>query len=500
MAEFFDAVVIGAGAAGLWAARVLTSYGFRVALLDAGPLSPVAGELDFEEARRRRPVQSRCLGFQPSNAHLFADDLENPYSLAVGTRFDWIRSRQVGGRLKLWGRVSLRMSDWDFHAASRDGFGQDWPIHYSDLADDYDRVETALEVTGHRDACPQIPDGNFVRASEMGGGEIAFKEAVERRWPERRVISSRMAQREPNDLLQTALSTGRLNVLNDSIVTRLETGRTGRRVERAIYVNRLTGSTDEIAGRVFFLCASTLESTRILLNSASGGAPNGLGNSSGLLGRYLMDHTFGIGLFGVVPALSGEGPLGDGCYVAPFRNFSEPRSEFRRSYGVELGIYRDSEPSAGSAAEASFWMFAFGEVLARRENGVGLDTTLKDAWGIPALRVEFQYSDEERRMGADQIESLRQLAETAGWAIRTERPELGNPGLSAHELGTARMGADSKTSVLDPLNRCWDVPNLVVTDGSAFPSGGSQNPALTIMALTGRACRHVAADLRAGRL
>ncbi len=505
----FDAIVVGSGATGGWAAKELTEAGLSVALLEAGPSLPFDESLREKNASSElsplpnQSIQARCYAFNEHTRQLFVDDLENPYSHPEGMPFEWIRSRQVGGRMHLWGRMCLRMSDLDFKAASRDGAGEDWPISYADLAPFYDRVERFLEVCGTPEGLPQLPDGPFEQAPQMSAGERHFKAAVEGHWPERRVTGGRIALAADDATLAAAGRTGRLTLFSDAVVSRVLAGK-GERASGVAYVERESGAERELSGRVVVLCASAIESTRLLLNSAGGG----LANSSGALGHYLMDHTYGIGFDGSLPQRTqGSAKRSSfGCAVAPFRNVREEGLDFLRSYGVELQIYTPVAGAlgrlraGGRRSQGYFWMRTFGEVLPRFENRVTVDPAKTDAWGIPVAHIACSYGENELKMAADQRRTLREMVEAAGLQIEREHSELAPPGLSIHEMGSARMGSDPTTSVLDPHNRAWDVPNLYVTDGASFTSGGSQNPTLTMMALTVRACDDIVARLKAREL
>ena len=525
MAETFDAIVVGSGATGGCAAKELTEKGLRVALLEAGPVVPFAGSEieppiggtmlqpassappDAGPAADRQEVQARCYAYGSKTAHLFVDDVDNPYSYPEDKPFDWIRSRVVGGRLHRWGRMCLRMSDWELKAASRDGIGVDWPISYADLEPYYDRVEAYMRVCGTPEGLPQLPDGPFTETPHLSVGELAFKRAVEDRWSTRRVTGARIALAPPDALLAAATKTGRLTLRPDSVVSHVLMG-AGGRARGVRYLERTTGQERELEGRVVVLCASTIESTRVLLNSASADHPQGLGNSSGTLGHYLMDHTYGIGIEGVAMQrvhAPGSSTL-YGCAIPSFRNVTENDVDFAREYGIELQVHT---PIAGRLGRlragrrelpGQFWMSSFGEVLPRFENRVTLDGERTDAWGVPVARIECSYGENEERMAADQLDRMREMAEAAGFTIEKERGELAPPGLSIHEMGTARMGSDPEGSVLNGYAQSWDVANLFVTDGSCFVSSAFQNPTLTMMAITARACDYAAELLRTGEL
>jgi choline dehydrogenase-like flavoprotein len=452
--------------------------------LEAGPLVATPDETGLE----RRPVQSENNACTETTSHLFVDDLDNPYEVAAGTEFRWIRSRQVGGRLQVWARTSPRMQDDEFKAASRDGVGDDWPISASDLVSAYERVEDFLDV----------------RRVPLIGAERVLKEAVECRWPTRVVEETPWACREPARTVQAALRTGRVTLFADTIAERVLVGSGGRRVSGVGAVDRRTGNRYEVAGRGVVLCASALESTRLLLNSATSDHPNGLANSSGVLGKYLMDHTYGIGIEGLTfqrPEAAYE-PRSKGAFLAGFRNVTENNDDFRRGYAIELQV--NTLPKRARLLRRGvkdlFWMSAFGEVLPDPNSRVELDPKHVDAWGIPTLRINARYGDNERAMARDQVATLREMVDAAGFEVIRSESELSPPGSSAHEMGTARMGSDPATSVLNAYNQAWDVPNLFVTDAASFTSSGHRNPTLTIMALTVRACGYLADRLNAHAL
>jgi choline dehydrogenase-like flavoprotein len=508
LSDRYDAVVVGSGATGGWAAKDLTERGLRVALVEAGPLLLDRGTRPAPASdRERQSIQSQCFAYDEATAELFVDDVDNPYSHPPESPFSWIRSRQAGGRTLLWDRLCLRMSDHELKAASRDGVGVDWPISYADLAPHYDRVERFLDVRGTAEGIAQIPDGPFGEPPPPSAGERRFKSTVEGRWPHRVVTSARIAKAPPEATLRAAMRTGRLSLLVESVASRVLLSPDGRRARGIAYVDAASGAEREVEGELVLLCASTLESTRLLLNSSDENHPDGLANSSGTLGRHLMDHTYGIGLDGVAPgAAGGSDPVSDGCYIPDFRSLADGDHGFVRGYGTALQISpgeggllsRLRGPRRGKGGW--FWMRCFGEVLPNRDNRVTIDPEAVDAWGIPSLRIECRYGENERAMAADQFRALLEIAAAAGLEPREQHPDLAPPGLSVHEIGTARMGKDAESSVLDPFNRAWDVPNLYVSDGACFPSGGFQNPTLTMMAITARACQHAVAALGAVRL
>lgn len=503
----YDALVVGAGATGGFAADTLAAAGMRVLVLDAGPrhdastFAPDDGASAQRDASRQ-PIQSRCIAWGEKTRGLFVDDVDHPYTTAPDKPFLWIRVRRAGGRLLLWPGHVPRMEERDFRAASHDGFGVDWPFGHDALGPYYDIVERLLGVTdAHVAAVPLVE------------GAARLRDSVARTFPGRRVQPARIARsaetgapRAPLDALDRALETGRAILASDSIVKRVVLDSKGR-AAGVVVVDALTRREREVTGRAVVLCASTIESIRLLLNSASSKHPSGLG-TPGVLGRYLMDHTAGIRVDGVVPGTVGYGKERDlvrgGVYIPRFRNTDARHLAFLRGYGIQgvIGpVLTEAELRAkagdfeanltGVMAQmppSGFSFMAFGEVLAREENAVTLDASVRDAWGIPVPKIHFAYTDNEFAMAEDIAVEMRAMVSEAGFEITSQHTELYPPGLSVHELGGARMGTDPKSSVVGPFNEVWNVPNLFVTDGSCFPSGGCQNPTLTMLAMTVRAC------------
>jgi choline dehydrogenase-like flavoprotein len=561
--KIYDAIVVGSGATGGWAAKVLTERGMNVLVLEAGrKLDPAK---DFREHTwpyelkyrgivpgttyaKRQPIQSRCYAANEYGHHLFVDDIDNPYTTPDDKPFWWIRGRQVGGRSITWGRQSYRLSDHDLKAAERDGYGEPWPISYSDLAPYYDRVEDFVGISGSYENLPQLPDSKFLPPMAMTCGERLLKKSVESKFPGRNVIIGRAAiltkahegraachwcghcdrgctthsyYSSPGSTLPAAAKTGRMTLRPNAVVREIivdpNTGKAGG----VRVVNQVTKQDYEERGKVIVLCASTLESTRILLNSRSRQHPNGLGNSSGALGHYLMDHMFQISAGGIVPALrGGEYDFSDGrangIYVPRFRNIRDKHPDFIRGYGMQGACRQDysfahAKQSPGFGAtfkklvrenprEIPFWLGAWCEMLPRKENRVAIDPNKVDAWGIPALRVECMHGDNERAMAKDALESIREMVDGAGFETLFSSSTPAPPGFCIHEVGTARMGSDPKTSVLNKWNQAWDVSNVFVTDGACFVSQGCQNPTLTMMAITARACDYIADQFKRGAL
>lgn len=493
----FDVIVVGGGATGGWAAKELCEGGLNVALVEAGPLFP-EHESDGAAALRRRPVQARCYACKEETAHLFVDDEANPYEHPPDRPYAWVRGRQLGGRLHVWGRTSLRMSDHEFKAASRDGIGDDWPIGHADLAPAYSKVERFLGVSARPEGLDHLPDESFEAPNSFSGAERALKATLEKLWPTRILTAARWAREGATRTVNAAIRTRRLTIIPDAVVSRVLVDNTERRAVGIEFVDRVSFERHELQASAVILCASTLESTRILLNSGGSTNPTGLANSSGTLGQYLMDHTSGVHFTGSAPGryrVRGE-RASNGGYIPGFRNISEHANDFARSYGIELQVHPAPERRGRRLRRRGgwYWVSAFGEVLPDARNRVTLSKDV-DAWGIPTLHIDCGYGENERRMAEDQVLTISELLDAAGFDVDDAQTSLAAPGLSAHEMGTARMGADPSTSVLDRWNRSWDVPNLLVTDGACFTSGGYQNPTLTMMALTVRACARLVHDL-----
>ncbi len=557
--KIYDAIVVGSGATGGWAAKVLTERGMTVLVLEAGrQLNP---EKDFREHTfpyelkyrglvsgskyaPRQPIQSRCYAANEYGHHLFVDDIDNPYTTPEDKPFWWIRGRHVGGRSVTWGRQSYRLSDYDFKAAERDGYDQPWPFSYKELEPYYDQVEDFVGISGSYEKLPQLPDSKFLPPMAMTCGERILKKAVESKFPGRNVIIGRAAiltkahqgraachycghcdrgctthsyYSSPGSTLPAAAKTGRMTLRPNAVVREIIVDPNTGKASGVRIVNQITKRDYEEYGKVIVLCASTLESTRIMLNSKSRQHPAGLGNSSGALGHYLMDHMYQISAGGIVPVLKGmeydySDGRANGIYVPRFRNITDKHPNFIRGYGMQGGCsqgysfsHARQTPGFGSEfkkltrenpREIPFWLGAWCEMLPRKENRVTIDPNKVDAWGIPALHVECSHGDNERAMAKDALETIKEMSEAAGFRILSSSSTPAPPGFCIHEVGTARMGADPKTSVLNKWNQSWDVKNVFVTDGACFVSQGCQNPTLTMMAITARACDYIADEFK----
>lgn len=546
LAQTYDAVVVGSGATGGWAAKQLSEAGLKVALLEAGrAVTPKeftehmpAYKLKYRdhdpEIIRTRPVQKQCYACMEYNYEWFVNDLENPYSTPAGKPFTWQRLRILGGRSLVWGRQSYRMSDNDLKAASRDGYGDDWPISYSDLAPYYDIVEKYVGITGAAEGNEMLPDGQFLPPMKMSCGEVQLRDRVKAKFgrtvtigraavltqahngrlpchycgPCERGCSTFSYFSSPFTTVKDALASKNCTLITNAVAAHVNMDNAANKATGVTFVDRLTRQVKEVRAKSVILCAQALESTRILLNSSTREYPNGLANSSGALGHYLMDHVVGGGAGGRLPDFkdlpnANEPARPNGIYIPRFRNTpsSKDRPKFIRGYGYQGGAgpefnfsaegYGASLKKAVKDGIYSVGLGAFGESLARWDNFLEIDKNLKDAWGIPALRITMTHGDNEAALMEDAASSAAEMLEAAGAKDIRIQARVEMPGMAIHELGTARMGADPKKSVLTPFNQTHDVKNLFVMDGASFVSSACQNPTLSMMAITVRACDHL---------
>lgn len=556
----YDVLIVGSGASGGWVAKEVAERGLSVLMLEAGP--PRVPTRDFTEhvwpyqlkfrgfgdqqrLLQNQPVQRLCYACDEYSHQFFVNDHENPYTFPADKPFMWIRGRQVGGKTFCWARESYRFSDNEFKAASRDGYGQDWPISYKDLEPYYDRVESFIGVSGSREGLPQFPDGQFLPPMALSCGALQAREVVGRKfgW---RVMPDRVAvltvphrgrpachycdecQRgcftasyfnSPSVTLPAAARTGRLMLVSDAVVSHVLMNRQGH-AEGVHYIDRGTHQHREAYGRVVVLAAAALESTRILLNSRSPLFPQGVGNQEGVLGHYLMDHFTVEGAGGMMPSLrsSKREPVGRPCgFIIPkYANVGTNRnSNFLRGYrfdgdgSQELYGHAFLLPEFGDAWRKRvredipyyFGMEAQGECLPRKENFVALDPHKKDAWGVPVLHIVSSYGENENAMAKAMRADLSAVLEEMKLSEITPPSErLSVFGKNIHECGTARMGNHPKTSVVDRNCKVHGVRNLFVSDGAVFVTQGCYEPTLTIMAISARVGEHIAEAARRGEL
>lgn len=556
----YDAIVIGSGMTGGWAAKELTENGMATLVLEAGP--PIEPERDYvehippwemryrglgdrEKLRAEQPVQRECYACDEAASKFFVNDHENPYTTDDDKPFSWIRGRHVGGRSIMWARQSYRLSDLDFGANARDGVGVDWPIRYNDIAPWYEYVEYFIGVSGRAEGLPQLPDGTFLPPMEFTCVERVVKDGIERAFPGERMITigrsavltrpqngrgachycgpchrgciTRSYFSSVNATLPAAAATGRLTLRPNSVVHGISYDSRQRKATGVRVIDAVSHETLEFEGRIIFLAASALESARILLNSTTSEFPDGLANSSGALGHFLMDHTMGGGARATFTGWEDHHYTGrrpNGIYVPRFRNVNTAHPEFLRGYGFQGGASRggwqrgietggfgaDFKRAMSSLGPWRMNLYGFGECLPNYDNYIELDSATVDAWGIPALKIHCRWRENERAMLADMAETAAEMLDAAGGKEIESYVEDNPPGLTIHEMGTARMGRDPKTSVLNRYNQCHDVNNLFVVDGGAMASSACQNPSLTYMALTARACSYAVAQTRRGRL
>lgn len=547
--RIYDAIVVGSGATGGFAAKELSESGLETLVLEAGP--PLDETLFRTEAGfktigslsrvmaslRGQHVQAGATFFSPEKAFLFVNDRENPYTHPAGQYFAWYRGRHVGGRFLSWGRVVMRMSDYDFKGASRDGVGEDWPISYEDLVPYYDRVEDFLGVVGTADNIPNLPDGKYRRPARLGTLEQAFKSTVESNWPERKVVPWRYVVEEatPEDSrtgtrtsapLAAAQATRRMELRSNAIVERIDVSPESGNATGVTYIDAQTKKRHSVSANVVVVCASTIESIRLLLNSGCTNHPEGFGNSSGLLGKYFMDQCPSM-IFGTVPGrvgwelVDGTSPANNhgGVYLPRFTNLENvTHPEFVRGFNVQGVIGRSPVPDGDPAV---YGFMGQGEMPAYPENSITLNRRRTDSWGMPIPHIDIKLTDNERKLLRAEIDAIKEMVHAAGYEIdfainllgidKTEKflPEANwferalfrigyrrsmAMGAAIHECGGARMGSDPKTSVLNGFNQCWDAPNVFVTDSSCFVSNGTCGPTLTTMALTTRACEYIARE------
>jgi choline dehydrogenase-like flavoprotein len=556
----YDAVIIGSGITGGWAAKELTEKGLNTLILEAGrPISPEKDyvehvpvwELKYRywdnraERAAKQPIQRECYyACDEFSNKFFVNDSENPYTSDPGKHFSWIRGRQVGGKSITWGRQSYRWSDLDFEANAKEGIAVDWPIRYAAIAPWYDYVEEFAGISGQNEGLPQLPDGKFLPPMEMTCVEQDFRDALAKNFDDRimtigrsavltRVHKGRAACHycgvchrgcitssyfsSLNSTLPAAMKTGKLTIRPYSVVHSLIFDPASRRVTGVRVIDGQSKKALEFQGRIVFLCAATLESTRILLNSATPEFPNGLANSSGELGHNLMDHHMGSGASGTMPGHEDKMPFGNrpnGIYVPRFRNVKTKHKDFLRGYGYQGGGSRDGwqrgMTTAGVGVEfknslrkPGQWRMGlggFGECLPNHENYVEIDKDRLDAWGIPTLKIHCDWGENERIMSRDIAVQAAEMLAAAGATNIGVYSEMTRPGLGIHEMGTARMGHDPKTSVLNEHNQPHEVKNLFMTDGACMTSNSCVNPSLTYMALTARACDYAVSQLKKNEL
>ena len=558
----FDAIVIGSGMSGGWAAKELTGKGLKTLMLERGkdvkhvkdyPTTnmypwefPHRGEvpMDVQEAN---PVVNRCYAFKEDAMHFFVKDNEHPY--VQEKPFDWIRGYQVGGKSLLWARQTQRWSDFDFEGPARDGFAVDWPIRYKDIAPWYSYVEKFAGISGNKDGIPELPDGEFLPAFPLNNVEEYFSQHVKSNYKNRHVISARCAHlSKPNQihfdqgraqcqeriLCQRGCPFGGYFSANASTIPwALKSGKLTLRpfsvVQSIIYDDKLGKATGvritdtntkeviEYYARIIFVNAAALNTNLVLLNSTSSRFPNGFGNDSGVLGKYFAFHNYSAHIGAEYDGLKewttdGRNPAGGG-YIPRFRNVYKQETDFLRGYASGFSAYRFKQHNydgVGSSLKENMvkgdlgpWHVGshmMGETIPKESNFVSLDAKLKDQWGVPQLKINVDYDDNDEKMKKDYVEQLTEMFTTAGFTNIKASVNHQAPGLDIHEMGGARMGNDPKTSILNSWNQVHACKNVFVTDGACMTSTSCQNPSLTYMALTARAADHAVSEMNKGNI
>ena len=567
-AEKFDAIVVGSGIAGGWAAKELCEKGLKTLMVERGrPVEhrkdyitegvkpwemPNRGKVAYELVEDQYNIQRQCYAFNDTTKQFFDNDRDSPYSTPDDKPFSWIRGNQLGGKSLIWARQSYRLSELDFKANALDGHGTDWPIRYKDLEPWYTHVERHAGISGSVENMSVLPDSVFLPPFEFNAVELSLKKKFEEKYSDRKMIMGRCAHLSTpaphhieqgrgkcqarnecqkgcsfgayfstqSSTLPAALKTNNLRIATNSIVHSVIYDKKTNRATGVRVIDSETMETHEYFAKIIFLCASTLGTTQIMLNSICGTFPNGIANSSGVLGHYLMDHLYGAGASGRIEGFendyySGRRPTGP--IIPRFRNVTDKQQKFIRGYFLFGGASRDTwnnfaqkegfgvdlKQQIHNAGNWNFSLQGSGEMLPNFDNQVSLHPTKKDKWGIPQLHIDCTFFENEIQMLQDIADTSAEILEAIGvkdvvkyTTSHKERP----PGLSIHEMGTARMGKDPKTSVLNAYNQAHDIPNLFVTDGACMTSNATQNPSLTYMAITARACDYAVAQLKRGKL
>ncbi len=541
---------------GGWAAKELCEKGLKTLVLERGRNVEhikdytTANKRPWEfphrntlplELKKQNPIASSCYAYSEGTKHFFIDDNHHPY--IQKKPFDWIRGYQVGGKSLMWARWTQRWSDLDFEANLREGIAIDWPIRYKDIAAWYSYVERFAGISGNRDGIAHLPDGEFMPPMEMNCVEQHLKKSIERNYQGRHMIISRTANltrglkdRGPcqfrnlcvrgcpyggyfssnSATLPAARATGNLTLRPDSVVHSIIYDEQTQRAKGVRVIDAATKQATEYFAKIIFLNAGTINSTLVLLNSTSSRYPNGLGNDSGALGHYLMDHNYRAHINADFKGYQDKyyyGSRPTGVYIPRYRNVaSDKQQAFKRGFAFAAGASRNTGNVQGETLGADFkralsepgdwgiWMTGMGEHLPYFENKVTLSPDKKDQWGIPLVEIDCEYKENELNMLKDILQSGSEMLEKAGFTNISAYDSEQKPGQGIHEMGTARMGRDPKTSVLNGHNQMWEVKNLFVTDGACMTSNACQNPSLTYMALTARAASYAADELKKGNI
>ena len=544
----FDAIVVGSGVSGGFAAKELTEKGLRVLMLDRGVMVehgqdyPYDGKPAYEiPARNIMPEQLADKDYfigkhgwaTPSNRGFYNDDRLNPYAYDEGSKFYWIRPGAVGGKSLIWGRWSFRWAPEDFSANKRDGIDGEWPIGYDDIAPWYSYIEKYIGVSGSRENLPYLPDSEFQPPMPMNIAEKWMKQQIETQYPGRKLINARLSnltEDKPEQnrtkcqlrnqcsngcsfgayfstqsvTLPAARATGRLTLKSDAVVTNLEYDPAAKRVTGVRFIDAKTGQAEVVSANIVFLCASAMASTQIMMNTRAPGSERSHLDSSGTLGRYVMDHIFRVQVTGEMPGMEeyieyGRRP--GGVYIPRFRNIGGDEGVgFKRGYGYQGSAWREARKPVGFGVSMKHdmrsygpWMFsigAFGECLPYKDNRVSLHSDKVDRFGVPLMRFDVTFRENELRMMVDARAQGEAMLKRAGLSNICTKVDEHVPGEAIHEMGGARMGADPRASVLNKWSQAHDASNLYVTDGAQMASVSCVNPSLTFMALTARAADH----------
>lgn len=556
--NIFDAIVIGSGISGGWAAKELTEKGLKTIMLERGKniehikdyVNATKGPWEFPYRGKRtramierHPVLKRDYVLNDRNEDWWVDEQKCPYTEIK--RMDWFRGYHVGGRSLLWGRQSYRWSDFDFEANAKEGIAIDWPVRYKDIEPWYTYVEKFAGISGSKENLPQLPDSYFMPPMELNCVEKDVAERIRKHYEDkRRMIIGRVANiTEPiqnrvncqyrnkcwlgcpfgayfstqSSTLPAAMATGKLTLRPFSIVTQILYDKETGKAKGVEVLDAETKKTYQYFSKIIFVNASTFNSTWILMNSATDIWPDGLGSSSGELGHNIMDHHLGVGAGGRVEGYEDKYYFGrrpNGFYIPRFRNLFGDKRAYLRGFGYQGGASREgwgceiAELNIGGAfkdalSEPGGWtigMGGFGEMLPYHENKMTLDKKNQDAWGLNTIAFDAEWKENEAKMRVDMKNDAMEMLEACGVKDVSGYDGDGTIGRGIHEMGTARMGHDRKTSVLNKWNQVWDAPNVFVTDGSFMTSAACVNPSLTYMAFTARAANHAVEELKKGNL
>lgn len=554
----YDAIVVGSGISGGWAAKELTEKGLKVLLLERG--NNLQHIKDYEQANRPvwemphrggrtqemikdYPVLKRDYPLNEANLHYWTNEKDCPYTEVK--RFDWYRGYHLGGRSIMWGRQSYRFSDFDFEANSKDGHGVDWPIRYKEIAPWYDYVEKFAGISGNKDGLAQLPDGQFLPPMEMNVVEKHVAEGIKKNFGGKRLMTigrtANLTAPVPgrtqcqyrnkcwlgcpfgayfstqSSTLPAAMATNNLTLKCDALVTKVLYDKDKKKATGVEVLDTQTNQTTEYKAKIVFLCASAFNSTWVLFNSATDIWPGGLGSSSNELGHNVMDHHFRTGANGVVDGFDDKYYFGrrpNGVYIPRYRNLFGDKRDYVRGFGyqggasrqgwsrnvAELSIGVDLKEMLSEPGNWSIGITGFGEILPYHENKIFLDKEKKDKWGLPVLAIDAELKENEHRMRKDMMIDAQEMLAAAGIKDPNTYDNGYAMGMGIHEMGTARMGRDPKTSVLNGNNQVWDAKNVFVTDGACMTSAACVNPSLTYMALTARAANFAVEELKKGNL